>query len=176
LADCDQEKPSPLVALYLEKRKDFLRFFALRTSSAAEAEDIVQEMFLKLAGHDSSGVENPAAYLYRLGTNVMLDRIRARRRDADRSNDYYQAQRTGPAGGEDEADIVSPEAALDAKRRLARLVSAVRDLPPQCQRVFVMHKFQDRSYAEIAQALRISRSAVEKHMINALKNLSDHRS
>ncbi|MBI1361191.1 MAG: sigma-70 family RNA polymerase sigma factor [Alphaproteobacteria bacterium] len=166
---------SALMTLYLAKRADLVRFFAARTSSPGEAEDIVQDIFLKLSSVDDTGIENGAAYLYRLGSNVMLDRARARRRATVRDDAYYRTHRTGQPVGEDEADLPSPEARLDAKQRLDRLVRSVEALPPQCRRVFTMHKFEDRSYAEIATLLGISRSAVEKHMITALKRLSEHK-
>jgi RNA polymerase sigma-70 factor (ECF subfamily) len=152
-----------------------VRFFTSRTSSATEAEDIVQEIFLKISDIDDSAIEHPAAYLYRLGSNVMLDRVRARRRSVTRDDAFYQVHRAGPAGAEDQTDAPSPEMVVDARQRLQQLIHAVEDLPPQCRRVFVMHKFEDRSYAEIAQTLGISRSGVEKHMITALKRLSERK-
>ena len=167
--------PSRLTALYLAKRADLVRFFASRTSSAEEAEDIVQEIFLKLAGVDDRGIENLGGYLYRLGSNVMLDRARTRRRSIVRDDAFHQANRAEPLGAEDVADLPSPERVVDARQRLQKLVHAVEGLPPQCRRVFIMHKFEDRGYADIAQALGISRSAVEKHMITALKRLSDRK-
>jgi RNA polymerase sigma-70 factor (ECF subfamily) len=155
----------------MAKRAELIRFFTTRTSSAAEAEDIVQEIFLKIANLEVEGLKNEAAYLYRLGSNLMLDRVRARQRRSARENSYHQAFRGG-ANGEEIADGPEPDAALDAKRRLYRLVAAIEDLPPQCRRVFVMHKIEGRSHTEIAQELGVSRSAVEKHMITALKRLA----
>lgn len=161
------------MALYLAKRAELVRFFTIRTSSVMEAEDIVQEISLKLIVLDDSGIENPAAFLYRMGSNVMLDRVRSRRRAIARDDAFYRVHASGAVGSEDASDAPSPEAVVDARQRLQRLVRQVESLPPQCRRVFVMHKFEDRSYAQIAEALGISRSAVEKHMIAALKRLSE---
>ncbi len=166
---------SRLTTLYLAKRADLVRFFTLRTSSATEAEDIVQDMFIKLSTVDDSDIENLAAYLYRLGSNVMLDRVRARRRSIARDDAFYQTHSAGSGGLEDVSSAPSPEAVVDGRQRLQKLILAVEGLPPQCRRVFVMHKFEDRSYAEIALTLGISRSGVEKHMITALKRLSEHK-
>lgn len=174
VADSAEKSYSPLLALCLSRRADLVRFFSIRTGSSAEAEDIVQETCLKIAAMDDSGVENPAAYLYRLGSNVMLDRARARRRATLRDDAYYQTFSAG-SHGEAEADAPSPEETTDARRRLARLMDSVRDLPPQCRRVFVMHKIEGLSHGEVAEALGLSRSAVEKHMIAALKRLAEHR-
>jgi RNA polymerase sigma factor (sigma-70 family) len=172
--DLPHTSESALVALYLEKRANLVRFFTLRTSSPSEAEDIVQDIYLKIADLDPASVENPAAYLYRLGTNAMLDRARSRRRGAARDGAYHEAHRTG-ATAEPEADAPEPEAAIDAKRRLEALLASVKELPTQCRTVFVMHKIDGLSYAEVAAALSISRSAVEKHMMAALRKLAKHR-
>ena len=158
----------------MAKRADLIRFFTARTSSAAEAEDIVQEIFLKIANLRLEGIENETAYLYRLGSNLMLDRVRTRQRRSGREASYYLAFRTG-GDGEEIADAPEPDAALDAKRRLTGLVAAIEDLPPQCKRVFIMHKIEGRTHAEIAQALGVSRSAIEKHMITALKRLAEFK-
>ena len=175
VADPASPSNSALMALYLAKQADLVRFFKLRTSSAQEAEDIVQEIFLKLSGVRDDSIENPAGYLYRLGSNVMLDRARARRRSVTRDDAFYRAHSAGISDGEDQADLPSPEAVVDARQRLRQLIEMVEDLPQRCRQVFVMHKFNDRSYAEIAQELGISRSAVEKHMITALKRLSERK-
>ena len=160
--------------LYLSKRSDLVRFFTARTSSPSEAEDIVQEIYLKIAGSGADELENPAAYLYRLGTNVMLDRVRARRRAVARDDSHYRTFRSD-VRGVDAAEAPDPDNAIDARRQLARVMQGVDALPPQCRRVFLMHKIEGLSYAEVAAALGVSRSAVEKHMIAALKRLAEHK-
>lgn len=169
----DQRAP-PMLALWMSRRSDLVRFFTARTRSAADAEDIVQEIYLKLSAMGDVVIENPAAYLYRLGTNVMLDRMRARRRADARDDAYHQTFTAGPSG-EDTHDAPSPERAIDARRRLDKVMAAVAAMPPQCRRVFLMHKIEGLSYAEVAGALGVSKSAVEKHMITALKRLAEHR-
>lgn len=173
--DATEKTMSPLLALCLAKRSDLVRFFTLRTGSSAEAEDVVQDMALKISGMDDSAIENPTAFLYRLGTNVMLDRLRSSRRTLARDDDYHKTF-SSSGHGEAQADSPSPDAALDARRRLARVMESVREMPPQCRRVFLMHKIEGLSYGDIAAALGVSRSAVEKHMMNALKRLAEHRS
>jgi RNA polymerase sigma factor (sigma-70 family) len=173
VADTTDDPTSPLLAHYLRKRADLVRFFSLRTSSPTEGEDIVQEIYLKLA-HAKEEPENAAAYLYRLGTNVMLDRARARRRATTRDDAYYQVARVATYA-DDATDAPDPDAAIDARRRYTKVMAAVEALPPQCRRVFLMHKIDGLSYAEVAEKLDISRSAVEKHMIAALKRLVEHK-
>jgi RNA polymerase sigma-70 factor (ECF subfamily) len=161
-----------LVAAYLERRADLERFFTLRLRSAAAAEDLVQEIFVRLAAADAPAeIQNPAAYLYRLGSNLMLDRLRGERRAGRREAAWLESQ-TSRLNGEEISSEPSAEAAVAARQRLERLREALKDLGAQTQRVFRMHKFEGMSHPEVAAALGISRSAVEKHMMAALKHLS----
>lgn len=168
----DSDNAGPLTSTYLSKRADLVRFFTVRTGSAAEAEDIVQEMFVKIVAVDPAGIENPAAFLYKLGSNVMLDRVRTRRRAVARDDEYFNVASAG-ARNDPAASDPSPEQAWRAKRRLEEVLRILDAFPPQRRRVFTMHKIDGLSYAEVADALGISKSAVEKHMMAALKTLAE---
>ena len=161
-----------LIAVYLERRADLERFFAVRLRSAAAAEDLVQEIFVRLASADAPrDVHSPAAYLYRLGTNLMLDRLRGERR-AGRREAAWQDTQTSRMNGEEVSSEPSAETALAARQRLELIRLSLGDLSPQTQRVFRMHKFEGMTHPQVAQTLGISRSAVEKHMMAALKHLA----
>jgi RNA polymerase sigma-70 factor (ECF subfamily) len=162
-----------LEAAYLERRADLLRFFTMRLKSAAAAEDLVQEIYLRAAAADpKADVRNPLAYLYRLGSNLMLDRLRGERRAAARDHEWRDSHRT-VMGGEDVAEEPSADAAVAARQRLAAILKVLEELPPMTQRVFRMHKFDGLSHAEVAQALGVSRSAVEKHVMLVLRTLAE---
>ena len=161
-----------LVSAYLERRADLIRFFALRLRSVSAAEDLVQEIYVRVAAADAAvEIQNPTAYLYRLGSNLMLDRLRGERRTGRRDAAWLDSQSTRLGGHEISAEP-SAEAAVAARQRLARLTEALLELGPQTQRVFRMHKFEGLSHPQVAEALGISRSAVEKHMMAALKHLA----
>jgi RNA polymerase sigma-70 factor (ECF subfamily) len=160
-----------LISAYLERRAELIRFFTLRLRSAAAAEDLVQEIYIRLANVDPAvEVDNPVAYLYRLGSNLMLDRLRGERRTGQRDAAWLETQ-TARFGDQDVSPEPSAEAAVAARQRLELLRRALLDLSPQTQRVFRMHKFEGMSHPQVAAALGISRSAVEKHMMAALKHL-----
>jgi RNA polymerase sigma factor (sigma-70 family) len=162
---------SSLIALYLQRRADLVRFFTVRLRSATAAEDLVQDIYVRLSGLEVSGeIQSPMAYLYRLGSNLMLDRLRGERRTAHRDGAWLDSQTTRVGIHEISAEP-SAEAAVAARQRLAHLTEALAELSPQTQRVFRMHKFEGLSHPEVAAALGISRSAVEKHMMAALKHL-----
>ena len=162
-----------LLATYLERRDDLVRFFAARLRSQSAGEDLVQDIFLRISTVDPGvNVRNAAGYLYRLGSNMMLDKIRGERRSAARDHEWRDAHRT-MSGAEEVSEDPPADAALAARQRLSAVVTVLKELPEQSQRVFRMHKFDGLSHTEVAQALGISRSAVEKHCMAALKRLAE---
>lgn len=62
----------------------------------------------------------------------------------------------------------SLEAEFESKERFLGFCRAVRTLPPQCRRVFVLRKVYGLTQHEIAAYLRISESTVEKHVAKGL--------
>lgn len=164
---------SALVEAYFAHRADLLRFFALRLGGTAAAEDLVQDIYLRIASAEPPGeLHSPVGYLYRLGSNLMLDRIRGERRTAAREAAWRDSQRT-ILGGAEVSEEPTADQAVAARQRLARVIETVKSLPPQTQTVFRMHKLEGLSHSEVARALGISRSAVEKHMIAVLKRLAE---
>jgi RNA polymerase sigma-70 factor (ECF subfamily) len=164
---------SALLAAYFERRVDLVRFFTLRLKSVSAAEDLVQDIYVRLATAEPGvDVRNATGYLYRLGSNLMLDRLRSERRAAARDHDWRDSHRT-VVGTEDLSEEPRADDAVAARQRLKAIVAVLRELPDQTQRVFRMHKFEGLSHSEVAQALGISRSAVEKHCMAVLKRLAE---
>lgn len=156
---------------YLEKRDELVRFFTVRLGSAAAAEDLVQDIYLKISSAPvDATIRSPGAYLYRLGSNLMLDSLRASRRSLARDSEWRRSTVTSLAG-DDVAPAPAADDAVAARQRLEKIVEALRSLPPAVRTAFRLHKFEGLSHAETAAAMGISRSAVEKHISAALKHL-----
>jgi RNA polymerase sigma factor (sigma-70 family) len=163
-------QPSLLTA-YAAKRADLIRFFTARMGSASDAEDLIQDLYLKLSAMTSvEAVENPSAFLYRTAVNLMLDRARGARRSTVRDDAWRQTQGS-TFGDTDIADEPSPEQATASRQRLRQLVDAVQTLPPQTRRAFELHKLEGLSHAETAERLGVSRKTVEKQISAALRAL-----
>ncbi len=166
------EADDPLLAVYLERRDNLVRFLAARAGSLAAAEDLAQELYLKLAARDrGQDIGNPTALLYRMALNLMLDRARGESRAAARDTAWRQVAHTA-VGGVDVADVAPADEAAASAQRLRQLLAAVQDLPPQAGRAFRLHKLEGLSHAETARAMGLSVKAVEKHVSAALKALT----
>lgn len=166
--------PAPenqLLAVYLEKRRNLVRAFAARLGSLEAAEDLAQDLYFKvLALEPTEEVQNPTALLYRMGGNLMLDRLRRERRASAREDAWLMVERTS-LGGEDVAEQPAADEVLAGRQRLALMLAALEDLPPRMREAFRLHKLRGLSHAETARTMGISISAVEKHMSGALKAL-----
>jgi RNA polymerase sigma-70 factor (ECF subfamily) len=165
----DGDSSSPLLNAYFEQRGQLLRFFAARTGSPVEAEDLVQDLYIKVTAVEGE-ITNHSAYLFRLASNLMLDRARQARRSGARDT-AYRAATVETAGGEDMAETPSAEAVVAARQRLIRLAARLSELPANTREAFRLHKFEGLSHAETAARMGVSRSAVEKYVSAALKHL-----
>lgn len=160
-----------LTEIYDQNRSRLKRFLAARLGDEDEAEDAVQEVFLKLhQAQPNQPIENPAAYLFRIAANTSIDFLRRRQSARIRDSQWADLQ-ASRAAGEPISPHPSPERVAESRARLERLVAALEDLSPKVRRVFILHKFEGLSHAEVAAELGISKSTVEKHMIAALKSL-----
>jgi RNA polymerase sigma factor (sigma-70 family) len=167
--------PDTLINTYVTSQPVLRRFLLARTGSVADAEDILQEVFLKIHSRpQTDDIHNPLPYLYRMAANLWLDRLRQRRRATVRDQDWTAVQTTVLAG-EAIVDDASMEARLDSQRALAALLDDMNQLTPQCRRAFSLHKFDGLTHPQVAAAMGISRSAVEKHVSTALKRLLQKR-
>ena len=163
-----------LIETYLEKRSDLRRLLIAHFKDAAIADDILQEMYLKIRNAVlKSPIENNTAFLFRVANNMAFDfrRQSSRRQRRDHS---WNDTRSHFLGGEPIHIAPDVDTGIDARAKVARMVQLIKDLPPQCARVFVAHKLEGLSHAEVATRLGISKSTVEKHMSKALKYLTLH--
>ena len=129
----------------------------------AEAEDVAQESMLRLwraaPGWEDRGVA-VGTWLYRVASNLCLDRLR-RRRD-----------RPLEAAGDPADPALPPEARLQADTRSAALQQAVAALPERQRIATLLRHFEGLSNPEIAAALETSVEAVESLLARARRELA----
>jgi RNA polymerase sigma-70 factor (ECF subfamily) len=162
--------PSGLAATFIANRERLLRFFTSRTRDHAEAEEIVQEIYLRL-DRTTGPIGDPVGYLHRIGLNLVVDRARERQRREKRESEWTQST-TSRIGNDTIDDQPSAFTAIAARQRSDRIGEAIAALPPGAGRVFRMHRIDGLSHAEVARRLGISRKGVEKHMATALRHLA----
>ncbi|MBS0334524.1 MAG: sigma-70 family RNA polymerase sigma factor [Proteobacteria bacterium] len=166
----DDVPEDPLLSTYLARRDELIGYFKVRLGSEDAARDIVQDIYIRILERPPEPVTHPAALLYRIGTNLMLDRIKMARRRGQRDAVWRQST-THSVGAEDIAREVPADEVLASRQRLAKIAEVVRTLPPQAQQAFRLHKIEGLSHAETAAAMGVSRSSVEKYIMLCLKRI-----
>ncbi len=136
-----------------------------KVRSASLAADIVQESWLRaLIAIRKGNVRDGRGYLYRTARNLLIDLHRQ-----ERARSAWVTQ--GDLPDNVACDRPDAERIVMARQELDRVMRAVVELPPRCQAVFVMRKFDGLSAVEIAARLGIRRGTVEKHLRVALAHL-----
>lgn len=151
-----------LKAVFLSERPMLLRLLTARLRDPEAAEDVMQDLWLRLEGAASGPVADPAAYLFRMANNLAFDRRRSEARRNARDGAWLDTQ-------SEASDFPTAEDALISRERLAVLEKAVARLPDRTAAIFRAYRFDERSRKDIAAAEGISVSAVEKHLHRAYK-------
>jgi RNA polymerase sigma-70 factor (ECF subfamily) len=157
-----------LVGTFMDSRPALLRYLNLRGATPDEAEDILQEVYLKLLADKIGPVAEPRAYLYRMTNNHFLGSRRTAGRRARREEDWVEVH-----GGEGEIDErPSVEAELIAREQLAILQHVLDGLPERTRMIFRRFRIDGEPQRQIAADMGISLSAVEKHLTRAYGAIS----
>ena len=136
--------------------------------TAVDAEDVVQETWLRWERIDQSTVESPRAYLVRMVTRQALNRLRSISRQRE---DYVGAWLPEPL-------LTSPDVAEDvelAESVSIAMLTVLETLGPTERAVFVLREVFDTSYDEIADAVGKSPSAVRQIARRARKRVAARR-
>ena len=136
--------------------------------SAADAEDVVQEVWLRWADGDRADVLDPRAYLVRITTRLALNKLRG---NARRREDYVGAWLPEPLLTS--ADVADDVALADSVSTAMLLV--LETLPPTERAVFVLREVFDVPYAEIADAVEKSEPAVRQIASRARTHVAERR-
>ena len=136
------------------------------------AEDLVQDVFLKILEQnmDLSGYRNAGSLLYTILRNKCRDYIKHKRVEESHIGDVAESNylKASKYALEDESIKIITDNEI---RKILR--SAIDSLPGQTREVFILSKFKDKKYQEIADMLGISSRQVEYHIAKAMSLLKE---
>lgn len=150
--------------LFAEKGASLHSYLLRRVAHRWDAQDLVQEVYLRLLRidpADAASIRNPEAYLFTVAANLIKE--------------HAVLRQQSPLGSEGLEEVIeqfstpcSAEADMDRELRRQRLGALIKRLSPKCRAVLVMHYRDDLSYRDIAERLSISPNMVKKYIVKGL--------
>ncbi len=136
--------------------------------NAADAEDAVQESFLRVWKHltEYDPARKFTTWFYRIVANVCFDALKSKKSKGKTGQVPLNGTRIEIA--DPDADLARD---LDGKEAVRLIHCFARELPPKQRMVFVLRDLQDLSIDETARALRMTRASVKNNLIHARRFL-----
>ncbi len=159
-----------LERLFNEHRDALCAFLWVRLGVDQEVDDIVQDVFARLADLDDlperlpPGNHSNRAFIFTIANNHVLNlekHRQVRRR-------YVEQQTSAHNAGSDGLVEVSPEVVALAEQELERVKQVILKLRPNWRDAFILNRFKHWSYRDIAVVMGVSVKQVEKYMKHAL--------
>lgn len=157
---------SAMAELFEATHDDLLRYVRALLGDRAEANDVVQEAFIRIWSARSSldPARSLLALLYRTARNLALNHLRD-----ERTRERLLARHEAPFQWRDPG----PEA-LQAERELSEQLSRlVEQLPPRQREALTLSRVQGLSHEEIAAVMGVAPRTVNNHLVRALEHLRD---
>lgn len=167
--DHDIDATSGLDAVFMLHRGRLTQFLRARCRGmdSAEAEDIVQELWLRCSKTDIRAISDPKSYLYRMANNLVMDRLRRleRGRRCEMDWGYVNARVEGSA------EDATAERDLIAREKLAVVERALKKVGARAALILRRYRIDGVNQAGIAAELGVSLSTVEKDLRKAYEAL-----
>jgi RNA polymerase sigma-70 factor (ECF subfamily) len=149
--ELDREDAEGLNRLY-RRYADWLGERLSRRVGTADAADLVQETYLRIAPGDTSGIRHPKAFLMRVAMNLLRDKARREKRRLAAHDEI----------GRNHGYTLQPDALL--------LKQIIQSMPPLYRDVFVLSRFGGMTYNQIAILQGVSVKTVEWRISKALEH------
>lgn len=147
-------------------RRPLISYFAKRLRVDHDADDLVQEVFMRLTLRGSlEGIDCLDAFVFQTAANVMRDRFR---RQAVRRVDEHDSLEASELPTND----FSPERVLQSKQLLDKAFDALSELPARTRDIFVLRLYEGLKLADIARNLGMSVEGVRFHLRRAKAHLA----
>lgn len=156
-------------------RQELVGFLLRRGQPIETAEDIVQDTFLRFhraGNHVTDTDARPLIFV--IAKNRLKDHWKSAGHEQSRRAPVSpdDLEMTGQAMA-DEAP--APDRGILGREQLDQALEVIRALPPRTRNAFLLHRFEDLTYRQIADRLGVSVSMIEKHLAEALKRLKSAR-
>lgn len=154
-------------ALSRRFRPALMAFFVRRLRDHAEAEDLTQDVLLRLSAHQADiNADQPDPYVFQMAANLLRDRAR---KQAVRAR--YGAGQGVEQDDAEQNEERDPARVLQARQSLAAVLGALKELPERTRSIFILYRLERLKQREIADMYGITNRAVEKQVVKASLHL-----
>ena len=150
-------------------RGPLMSFFLRRVRDHAEAEDLTQQVFLRLLASPNAGAYDlQAPLVFRIAANL----LRNRHRNAGARGEHLRIVADADIDAlASDAEDVTPERVLLSRENLSEVLRTLDQLGPKTRDMFILFRLGNLNQADIAALYGCSRSTVEKHVMKATYHL-----
>lgn len=164
-----------LLAIDRTYRRALVSFILRRVRDRSEAEDLTQQVFLRLMNAVHRGdIENTEAFLFTIASNLVRDHHRRRLRHSADTTVSVDADLVGALSKEIVEDR-SPERVLIGEETVAATLRSLAELGERTRDIFILFRLENMKQRDIAALYGISQSTVEKHVAKAVLHLATRR-
>lgn len=158
-----------LEQVFLKNRQSVQHYLYGSLNSKEDASDLLQECYLRLIGTRKpiSSEEGIRAYLFTIARNLVIDLSRRRKVRG------YEHQ-VSPEDVSLKDQNPEPDEALEIMRAREHIKRCILEMAPVTRKVFILSRFEELTYPEIAQRLSVSTRTVERRMCEAMALLTQH--
>lgn len=156
-----------LEAAYLAHRERLLRFLAARGAGEG-AQDVLQELWLRLAAAPDPAAAATLGYMMRAADRLMIDRYRSARQAVLRDGAWAALQ---PGLADNVAPAPAPDRTIAARQQVVLVEQALDDLGARAAAILRRHRIDGATQREIAAEFGVSLSTVESDLRRAYARL-----
>ncbi|MFC4761806.1 RNA polymerase sigma factor [Dyella koreensis] len=148
-------------ALYRTHYPALVSYLRCRLQSEPDAQEVAQETYVRLLTLvQPTQVNDLRAYLFRIATNLAVDRLRSQ---TVRTRWVHESASESPP-----MTTLTPERQAMAVEQLQNLRRTLREMPPKTSHAFVAYMIEGRDFGVIARAMHLSERMVRYHVTRAL--------
>ena len=154
-----------LASVARRQHEPLLRFLARRAGSLSEAEDIVQEAYVRvLSVKRRDAIQSLDRYLWRSAMNIAADHARSRQTRRRLAESHLANQ---------EPLVPSAEFTAAAQEELALVCRTVQQVPPRCYEAFILRIVRGMPFEDVSREMKISSRMAKIYVARTLRSLQE---
>ena len=157
------DTPKELVErLFAGNATALLSFFRRFSREPSDAQDLAQEVYLRMLRVDPGKIQNPEGYLFTVAANLLKERRATARRkglEVDAADEDIQLYLT---------EVANVDSEIDQDARIRRLREVLKQLPAKGQAAIMLQYMHGLSHKEIAERIDASPRMVKKHLAKSI--------